>query len=139
MQICEGEGWRLQVAPERVRYNALIGGQDWAVELDLAELAALRRGVQTLVGQRAQLLDGLMPEEELDLELDLSLPARDQQDQTVGSLFVALNGSLERWSLRFVLTPSDGSRAAEGAWSQTASPALAAALEGLGDDLVMAP
>ena len=134
MQISEGEGWRLQLAPQRRPYNALIGGRDWAVELNTQELCTLRRGVLTLLAQRLQLLACLMPQEELDLELDLSLPpAADGGASSAGSLFVALSGNAETWTLRFVLTPGDGSRAAEGAWSEAASPALAAALEGLGD------
>lgn len=133
MQICEGEGWRLQVAPGRRPYSALIGGQDWAVELDPRELSALRGGVQTLLAQRERLVDCLMPQEDLDLELDLSLPTVNGEASSAGSLFVALSGNCEQWTLRFVLTPGDGSRAAEGAWSAAASPALAAALEGLAD------
>jgi hypothetical protein len=133
VQISEGEGWRLQLSPQRRSYNALIGGQDWALELNSRELSALRRGVLTLLAQRAQLRDCLMPQEELDLELDLSLPALGVDASSAGSLFVALSGNAEQWSLRFVLTPGDGSRAAEGAWSAAASPALAAALEGLGE------
>ncbi|QPN64551.1 DUF1818 family protein [Synechococcus sp. CBW1004] len=133
MQISEGDGWRLQLAPGRRPYSALIGGMGWAVELDPCELSALRHGVVTLLAQRRQLLDGLMPEEELDLELDLSLPATDGDIRAAGSLFVALSGNVKQWTLRFVLTPGDGSRAAEGAWSAAASPPLAAALEGLAD------
>ncbi len=146
MQISEGDGWRLQLAPGRRPYSALIGGMGWAVELDPCELSALRHGVVTLLAQRRQLLDGLMPEEELDLELDLSLPAIDDDIRAAvslpamgrdaslaGSVFVALSGNVKQWTLRFVLTPGDGSRAAEGAWSAAASPPLAAALEGLAD------
>lgn len=134
MQISEGDGWRLQVDPGRCPYGALIGGRDWALELAPGELRSLRQAVVTLLSQRGQLLDVLMPEEELDLELDLSLPQREDEGGSEGSLFVALSGSLEQWTLRFVLTPGDGSRAAEGGWCAAASPALAAALEGLGED-----
>lgn len=135
MQIQEGDGWRLQVDPERRPYSALLGGSDWAVELDTGELGALRRAIRTLLAQRDQLLAILMAEEELDLELDLSLPGLGREISSEGSLFVSLSGSLEQWSLRFVLTPADGSRAAEGAWSAAASQALAAALASLGDAL----
>jgi hypothetical protein len=133
MQISEGDGWRLQLDARRRPYTALIGGLDWAIELDPRELSCLRRGVQTLLAQRRQLQSLLMPEEDLDLELDLRLPATDGNSSGHGSLFVALCGTAERWSLRFVLTPADGSRAAEGAWTPAASAAMAAALEGLGD------
>lgn len=133
MQISEGQGWRLQLAPGRRPYSALIGGAGWAVELDPCELSALRHAVVTLLAQRRELLTFLMPEEELDLELDLSLPAANGDAPTPGSLFVALSGNIEQWTLRFVLTPGNGSRAAEGAWSAAASPAMAAALEGLAE------
>lgn len=132
MQISEGEGWRLQLDPERRPFAALIGGLNWAFELDRHEIATLRRGVIALLGQRSQLQGVLMPEEELDLELDLSLPSQ-RENSVEGSLFIAVNGTAGVWSLRFVLTPGDGSRAAEGAWSAAASPAVAAALEGLGE------
>lgn len=129
MQISEAEGWRLKLDPARRPYCALIGGKDWSCELTQDELSSLRQAVGRLLAQRGQLLDCLMPEEELELELDLSLPAR--SGALSGSLFVALSGSSQHWSLRFVLTPGDGSRAVEGAWSAGASQALAAALEGL--------
>lgn len=121
--------------PGRRPYSALIGGQGWAVELNSHEFNGLRHGVLTLLSQHRQLLDSLMPEEELELELDLSLPARNDESGVDGGLFVALSGTPEAWSLRFVLTPGDGSRAAEGSWSAPASPPLAAALEGLGEGL----
>lgn len=133
MQICEGEGWRLQLDPDRHPFTALIGGRDWALELAPDELACLRRGVLSLLSQRRQLQDLLMPQEELDLELDLSLPDPGGSPAD-GSLFVALSGSAEQWSLRFVLTPAAGRRGAEGSWTPEASSALAAALEGLGED-----
>jgi len=131
MQISEGQGWRLQVDPVRQPFAALLGGGDWAIELDLQELACLRRGILTLLLQLRQLQDQLMPEEQLDLELDLSLPAAADVMNGEGNLFIALSGSRQQWSLRFVLTPAGGSRAAEGAWTCSASAALAAALEGL--------
>lgn len=132
MQIQEGEGWRVQVDPGRRPYGALIGGSGWALELNSHEFNGLRQGVLTLLAQHRELLDTLMPEEELELELDLSLPGRNGESGVDGGLFVALSGTAEAWTLRFVLTPGDGSRAAEGSWSAAASPPLAAALAGLG-------
>lgn len=141
MQISEGEGWRLVLDPERHPYAFLIGGLDWAVELKQQEFACLRRGVITLLEQQRMLLSSLMPEEELELELDLSIEsgAEDGNGRSAsspdreGSLYLALSGHPARFSLRFMLTPADGSRAAEGGWSAGASAALVAALEGLTD------
>ena len=137
MQVCEGEGWRLCVQPQRVPYAALIGADDWAVELELQELACLRRAVLTLLGQHRSLVPCLMAEEEVELELELPLSGVGDGpgEPAGGTLFVALCGLAERWSLRFVLTPAAGRRGVEGAWTEAASPALAAALEGLGDGL----
>lgn len=143
MQIVEGEGWRLVIDPDRRPYGALIGGEDWAVELRLEELACLRRGVLTLLAQQRDLLPCLMAEEDLDLELDLPLPPAPGANTSVlqegpaagsGGVFVALNRQEGRWALRFVLTPADGSRGVEGGWTAAASAPLAAALEGLPDD-----
>ncbi len=143
MQIVEGDGWRLVIDPARRPYGALIGGGDWAVELRNDELACLRRGVLTLLAQHRDLLPCLMADEDLDLELDLALPPaaggdvrarEDGVEACSGGVFVALHRQAGQWSLRFVLTPADGSRAVEGGWTPAASGPLAAALEGLGDD-----
>ncbi len=129
MEICEGQGWRLVVDPERTPYVALIGGEGWASELNGAELLALRRGVQRLVAQHRALADGLMVEEDIDLELEV--PVGDGAVGEGGSLWLELSGNRHQWSLRLVLTPAPRSRAIEGAWDVAASRAFATALEGL--------
>lgn len=143
MQIVEGDGWRLVIDPARRPYGALIGGRDWAAELRCDELACLRRGVLTLLAQHRDLLPCLMADEDLDLELDLALTPAPEGDAGAwqdgaaagsGGVFVALHRQAGQWSLRFVLTPVDGSRAVEGGWTPAASAPLAAALEGLVDD-----
>jgi Domain of unknown function (DUF1818) len=130
MQICEGPGWRLQAEPSRPLFPALIGTDTWAIELSACELGALRRAVVTLRQQWQELRPTLMPEEQLDLEVDLTLE-QGTSDGHSGSLHVALSGDCLSWTLRFVLNPAPGSRAVEGSWSAAASPLLAAALEGL--------
>ncbi len=129
MEICEGQGWRLVVDPDRFPYTALIGGEGWASELNGAELLALRRGVRRLVAQHHALADGLMVEEDLDLELEQ--PIGDGAADEGGSLWLELSGNRDQWSLRMVLTPAPRSRAIEGAWGAAASRAFATALEGL--------
>lgn len=141
MNIQEGQGWRLVLDEQRRPYGALIGGQDWAVELRRSELIALRRGVITLLKQYHQILPCLMPEEEIALDLDLTLAPPQAAElgpdraaaapAAEGQLFLALQGEGGRWALRFVLTPGDGARAVEGSWSVEASAPLAAALEQL--------
>lgn len=121
VRVQEGEGWRLAVDPSRQPFPVLIGGAGWAAELSAEEAVALRRGIGRLVDQLGDLAETLMPEEaiELDLELDLS----------PGALWLALEGDRRHWSLRFVLTPHPGRRGLEGAWAPAASGAIAAALE----------
>lgn len=133
MQICEGPGWRLQTEPSRLHFPALIGAEDWAVELSSAEYAALRRAILSLRLQWQELLPSLMAEEQLDLEVDLTLESDATREQ--GSLHVALSGDGTGWALRFVLTPASGSRAVEGGWGVQASALLAAALERLPEGL----
>jgi hypothetical protein len=130
MQISEGPGWRLQTELSRRSFPALIGTDAWAVELRSCELDALRRAVLILRQQWHDLRPSLMPEEQLDLEVDLTLEPG-SSDGFAGSLHVALSGDAASWALRFVLSPAPGCRAVEGSWSSTASPLLAAALEGL--------
>lgn len=136
MEISEGEGWRLVIAPDRRPYGVLIGGDHWAMELRSHEFQALGRAVATLVEQYRQLQPTLMAEEAIDLELDLELPVGAEpmiptsgsDPPAAGALHVALHGDGQSWALHFVLTPGDGARAGEGGWSAAASLPLATAL-----------
>ncbi|MEI8251088.1 MAG: DUF1818 family protein [Synechococcus sp. ELA057] len=130
MEICEGPGWRLQTDPARPHFPALIGSDTWAVELSAPELGAIRRAILSLRQQWLELRSSLMPEEQVDLEVDLMLEAG-PDDRHPGNLHVALSGDGGQWALRFVLTPAPGCRAVEGGWSAPASSLLAAALERL--------
>jgi len=117
-----GLGWRLAVDPSRQPFAVLVGGADWAAELNAAEAAALQRGVASLVRQHNEIGAQLMPEEAICLELATDLDP--------GELWLELEGDKEQWQLRFVLTPSPGQRGLEGSWSVGASAAIAAAMAG---------
>jgi Domain of unknown function (DUF1818) len=123
VQVQEGKGWRLAHRPAGQPFCVLIGGEGWAGELRLAEAQALITGTRRLQQQREALLAVLMPEESLCLEIELDLEP--------GSLWLELDGGPRGWSLRFVLTPADGSRALEGAWPAPVATPLMAALEQL--------
>lgn len=128
VQITESQGWRLEHDPTRHPFVVLIGGGSdaaagWAVELSAAEAAALRAGVARLVAQHAELAQGLMAEEAIDLELEVACAG--------GCLWIGLHGDRSLWRLGFVLSPAPGRRAVEGRWDGEASPALAAALGAL--------
>ena len=122
----EGEGWRLVLDPERQPYAVLIGGADWAAELQLEEALALMRGLHRLQVQHAALADGLMAEEAI--RLDLETPITPEQAAAPGAglsgagvLWLELVGDRQRWSLRFVLTPEVAVRGVEGGWSELAA------------------
>jgi hypothetical protein len=116
LHVQEGPGWRLCLDPGRGSFPVLIGGDGWAVELQLEEARALAQGCCQLVDELAVLADRLMPEEKLTLELERGL------------LWLELEGPVQAWRLRFVLTPGPGVRAVEACWSEAASPAVVAAL-----------
>ena len=120
MQVQEGEGWRWLVDPARHPFPVLVGGPGWAVELTAAEAGELQRGLLELLREHRSLAAQLMPQEAITLELER------------GQLWLALEGDLEGWALRFVLTPSGGLRAVEGSWPPSVSQALVAALGALG-------
>ncbi|MEB3361862.1 MAG: DUF1818 family protein [Synechococcaceae cyanobacterium] len=123
MQVQEGKGWRLAHQATRRPFSVLIGGEGWAGELRPEEAQALIDGVRRLCQQREALASALMAEEALCLEIELDLAP--------GSLWMELDGDPQGWSLRFVLTPADGSRAFEGCWPAAAAMPLMAALEQL--------
>ncbi|MFM7267777.1 MAG: DUF1818 family protein [Cyanobium sp.] len=124
MQVCEGEGWRLEHDPARHPFAVLIGGgppeSAWAAEMTIEEAEALSSAVSRLLEQHASLASSLMEEEAISLELE-TLCAE-------GMLWVGLEGDRRRWSLRFLLSPSPAVRAFEGGWDRVASAAIAAAL-----------
>lgn len=123
MQVQEGKGWRLAHQATRRPFSVLIGGAGWAGELRPEEALALIEGVRRLTQQREALASALMPEEALCLEIE--------RDLAPGSLWLELDGDPQGFSLRFVLTPADGSRAFEGCWPAEAAMPLMAALEQL--------
>ncbi|MFM7642022.1 MAG: DUF1818 family protein [Cyanobium sp.] len=127
MQVQEGKGWRLVHEANRQPFSVLIAGEGWAAELKSGEARALIAGVRRLCQQRLELASTLMPGEKLCLELELDLMP--------GSLWLELDGDPRGWSLRFVLTPADGSRGLEGCWPAPAAAALIAAFEQLGCNL----
>lgn len=127
MQIQEGKGWRLAHTATRQPFSVLIAGEGWAGELRCHEALALIDGVRRLGEQREALASALMPEEDLCLEIELDLAP--------GSLWLELDGGPRGWSLRFVLTPTDGTRALEGSWPSPVATPLMAALEQLAPSL----
>ena len=114
MQV-EGPGWRLAVDPARPGYQALVGGDCWAIELSLDELSQLKSLCGRLQEQHLAIADQLMAEEAIEIALEQ------------GPWWLELSGDRERWCLRFVLSGPSG-RGAEGGWQPLASAELCLAL-----------
>ena len=66
----EGPGWRLAVDSSRSGYQALIGGDGWAIELSLDELAQLKSLCGRLQDQHLAIADQLMAEEAIEISLE---------------------------------------------------------------------
>ncbi len=111
----EGSGWRLAIDPTRDGFQALIGGEGWALELSLQEFQQLRSLVAKLLEQHEAIADQLMAEEQIEICLE------------EGSWWLELRGDCQHWSLRFVLS-GGAARGAEAGWSVPASAAMALAL-----------
>lgn len=126
----EGQGWRIAFDPQRHPFPILIGGEGWASELTAAEAATLHRALALVQRQHGDLVDTLMEEESLCLEFTCSLPGEASAAQP-GSLWVALEGDRQAWTLRFVLQPQAGQRGIEGCWARGAAAALAEAYSAL--------
>ena len=111
----EGPGWRLAVDLARPGYQALIGGDGWAIELSLDELSQLKSLCGRLQDQHLAIADQLMAEEVIEIALEQ------------GPWWLELSGDRERWCMRFVLSSPSG-RGAEGSWQPLASSELCLAL-----------
>jgi hypothetical protein len=114
----QGPGWRLAIDPSRSPYQALIGGEGWAIELTGQELAELKNLCERLGAEHQALADQLMAEEQLELCLEQ------------GHWWLELSGDRQQWALRFVLESAalGAGRGAEGHWPAPASGAFVRAL-----------
>lgn len=103
-------GWR----PEAAVYPALVGGDDWAVELTAAEFADLRRLLGQLTEAIAAIAPELMPEEQIDCEVESEV------------LWLGAEGLPDAYGVRLILSQGRG---AEGYWPPGAIAGLVAALQ----------
>ncbi|AKG20406.1 DUF1818 family protein [Calothrix sp. 336/3] len=114
--IKSGKGWRVGWNPSAVKYQALLGNDDWAIELTEAELADFCRLLQQLTETIQQIAAELMAEEKITCEAESDL------------LWMEVSGYAHAYSLRFILSCERG---VEGAWEAGVVPQLRQALETL--------
>jgi hypothetical protein len=103
------EGWRIGWNPHNDRYPALLGGEDWAMELTEAELNDFCRLLEKLTATMSQMASELMEEEKIACEAESDL------------LWLEVEGYPHAYSLRVIL---NSGRRCEGNWTETAVSGL---------------
>ena len=119
----EGEGWRLAVDFSREVFIALIGGDYWAIELTESEWNSLVPLVSDLVEQHKKLQAQMMPEEDINLEIE--------REQWWGSL----DGDSSCWSLRLIFDGQGNRRSFEIFWPTPAAQEVSKAMRNVWDSL----
>ena len=114
--VKEGAGWRLGWAPDEAHYQALIGGDGWAIELTEPEFHDFCRLAQQLADTMLSMQAELMDEERLAIEAESP------------RLWLEAEGFPQHYSLRVLVL---GGRRCEGQWAAEAVPALLQAIPAL--------
>ena len=104
MPIKEEDTWRLIRNPDRGKYCFLIGINKWSIELQDHEFNSLFKLLDELFDQFLILENQLMDEELINLEFE-RLP-----------WYVELEGTKNKWSLRFIFESNEQTRSFEMYW-----------------------
>lgn len=115
-QLVQGSGWRLGWDVDAPKFKALIGTDDWAVELTAEEFEDFCRLLTQLVTAVDQMAQELMPEEAIACEASSD------------RLWIEVRGYPESYSLSLILLSS---RRVEAHWTAAAVPALVQAIHSL--------
>jgi Domain of unknown function (DUF1818) len=107
--IKTGAGWRIGWNPSAPNFKALVGNDDWSVELTAAELDDFCRLSAQLADTIKQLAKELVDEEKIACEAETDL------------VWMEVEGYPHSYSLRFILNTG---RCAEGKWEAPAVPGL---------------
>lgn len=100
----KGRGWRLGWNPQAPIYPALVGGEDWAIELTNAEFTDFCRLLEKLAETMATMAEELMDDERIACEVESDL------------LWLEGEGYPHAYSLRLILYQD---RCCEGNWSES--------------------
>lgn len=106
-QLRSGDGWRVGWNPDAAAFQALLGADDWAVELTQPEFDEFCRLAQQLSAALVEIRPELMAEEAIACEASSDL------------LWMEVRGLPDAFSLSFILLTG---RRAEGIWSAAATP-----------------
>lgn len=105
-QLRSGVGWRVGWDPEALSFQALVGADDWAVELTQAEFDIFCRFALQLSEAIEQMRSELMEEEAIACEASND------------HLWMEVRGYCDAYQLSFVVLTG---RRAEGCWSMEAT------------------
>ena len=114
--IKSGDGWRIGWHPRSSKYQGLIGADNWAIELTLAELIDFGRLLHQLVSTMNQMEAELMDREKISCEAETNL------------LWMEVEGYPHSYSLRLILNCD---RRCEGNWIEGITPELLKAFDSL--------
>ncbi len=117
----KGTGWRVGWNPNTCSYPALIGAEDWAIELTEAEFSEFCRLLAKLIETMAAIASELMDEERVACEAESDL------------LWLEAEGYPHAYSVRLILQQG---RRCEGNWTEEAVSGLIQALPTLEKDFL---
>ncbi len=113
----EGPGWRIIRDSSRDNFSTLIGGENWAIELNQSEWEDLVSVVMDLSAQYKNIKDQLMGDEDITLELERS------------PWLAILKGDKNGWNLKLILNGSFSlNRGAEVFWPRNVAKRVANAM-----------
>ncbi|MBE9068459.1 DUF1818 family protein [Leptolyngbya cf. ectocarpi LEGE 11479] len=112
----EGSGWRLGWDQDRTPFQALVGGESWAIELTQEEFETLGHLAKQLAATMTAMASELMPDERITLE------------QETQQLWMEADGFHHSYSLRFIVLTGRG---AEGTWPTAVVPDLLNGLDSI--------
>ncbi|MBF2002368.1 MAG: DUF1818 family protein [Synechococcales cyanobacterium M58_A2018_015] len=115
-QLKSGAGWRLGWDPEATEFCGLVGTDEWAIELNAAELEDFCRLALQLAHTMQQMRQELMDEERISCEAESPL------------LWMEAEGYPQSYRLRLIVLTG---RRAEAEWSEAAVPELLQAVQTL--------
>jgi hypothetical protein len=113
-QLKQGSGWRLGWDADAPQFKALVGSDEWAIELTEAELDDFCRLIVQLDQTMAQMAQELMEEERVCLEVESD------------RIWLEAEGYPQAYQLHLIVLMGRG---AEGVWSEQAVPLLVQAVQ----------
>tara|TARA_Y100001978_G_scaffold197219_1_gene207747 strand:+ start:132 stop:512 length:381 start_codon:yes stop_codon:yes gene_type:complete len=118
----EGPGWRIIRDSSRDTFSTLIGGENWAIELNNSEWENLVQVVMDLSDQYKSLKEQLMGDEDITLELERN------------PWLAILKGDQFGWNLILILSAGNPlNRGAEVYWPRNVTNHVASAMRTMWD------